>query len=354
MTTGATPLDRRRFLALAGLTAATTAVTSTPSAALELADAQKLVVDGREPGVRLIGSRGEFVAARGAYYASPVPFRQLPPHLVNALVASEDRRFREHFGIDPQALARALLSTLTGRTQGGSTLTQQTLKEVYLKRTNLLARKALAEPVLAPLLELNLGKEDILFVYLNRVYFGGGAYGIEAAARVYFAKPARDLDLLESAVLVSLLPAPNRLNPHRNPDLARERAHRVIGQMMEQGLLSRTEAEAAKGQWLAVTPSRSAWGGFHPGGTQVGWFARWAEAEADAASGVRSGTRTIQTTLDSRIQKAAERHLRGALDRYGEARSIEEGAVVVMRPDGAVLAMVGGRDYRAKEWNHTT
>jgi penicillin-binding protein 1A len=353
MTAGGMPLDRRRFLALAGLTAAS-AVTSTPSAALELADAQKLVVDGREPGVRIIGSRGEIVAARGAYYAPPVPFRQLPPYLVNALVASEDRRFREHFGIDPQALARALLSTLTGRTQGGSTLTQQALKEVYLKRTNVLVRKALAEPVLAPLLELNLGKEDILFVYLNRVYFGGGAYGIEAAARVYFAKPARDLDLLESATLVSLLPAPNRLNPHRNLDLARERAHRVIGQMVEQGLLSRTEADAAKGLRLAVAPSRSAWGGFYPGGMQVGWFARWAEQEADEMSAIRSGTRTIVTTLDSGIQKAAERHLRGALDRYGAVRGIEEGAVVVVRPDGAVVAMVGGRDYRAKEWNHTT
>ncbi|TDH58319.1 transpeptidase-transglycosylase [Dankookia rubra] len=353
MTTDATPLDRRRFLALAGLTAAS-AVIPAPALALELADPQKLVIDNREPGVRIIGSRGEFIAARGAYYAPPVPFRQLPPHLVNALVASEDRRFREHFGIDPQALGRALLSTLTGRTQGGSTLTQQTLKEVYFKRANVLVRKALAEPVLAPLLELNLGKEDILFVYLNRVYFGGGAYGIEAAARVYFAKPARDLDLLESAVLVSLLPAPNRLNPHRNPDLARERAYRVIGQMVEQGLLTRTEADVAKGQRLAVAPSRSAWGGFHPGGTQVGWFARWAEVEAEEASGEHSGIRTIQTTLDSRIQKAAEKHLGGALDRYGEPRGIEEGAVVVMRPDGAVVAMLGGRDYRAKEWNHVT
>ena len=344
------PLTRRKLLAFASLSA----VAPAPVEALELGDPQKLVVDNREPGIRVLGARGEFVAARGAYYAPPVSYRQLPVHLVNALVASEDRRFREHFGIDPQALARALISTLTGRTQGGSTLTQQTIKEVYLKHTNLLVRKALAEPVLAPLLELNLGKEDILFVYLNRVYFGGGAYGIEAASRVYFAKPARALDLLESAVLVSLLPAPNRLNPHRNSDLARERAHRVIEQMVEQGLLSRAEADAAKGQRFAIAPSRSAWGGFHPGGTQVGWFARWAEAEADEASGERSGTRTIQTTLDSRIQKVAEKHLGGVLDRHGGPRGIEEGAVVVMRPDGAIVAMAGGRDYRAKEWNHAT
>lgn len=356
MTAGGTPLlDRRRFLALAGLaTAAAAAASPAPATALELADAQRLVIDNREAGVRVLGARGEFVAARGAYYAPPVPYRDLPAHLVNALVASEDRRFREHFGLDPRALARAMLSTVAGRTQGGSTLTQQTLKEVYLKRTNVLLRKALAEPVLAPLLELNMGKEDILFVHLNRVFFGGGAYGIEAAARVYFGKPARDLTALESAVLVALLPAPNRFNPHRNPQLATERAHRVIAQMVEQGHLTRAEADRAKRQRLAVAPPRSAWGGFHPGGAQVGWFARWAEQEADAVSEVRAGTRTVLTTLDQRIQRAAERHLASALDLHGGPRGIEEGAVVVMRPDGAILAMVGGRDYRATEWNHAT
>jgi penicillin-binding protein 1A len=353
VTAGGIPLDRRRFLALAGLTAATASVPA-PARALELADAQKLVVDNREAGTRIIGSRGEFVAARGAYYAPPVPYRQLPAHLINALVASEDRRFHEHFGIDPRSLARALLSTVTGRTQGGSTLTQQTLKEVYFKRYNVLVRKALAEPVLAPILELNLRKEDILFVYLNRVFFGGGAYGIEAAARVYFGKYARNLDILEAAVLVSLLPAPNRYNPHRNPDLALERAHRVIEQMVEQGHLTHAEADTAKRQRLTIAPPRSAWGGFHPGGTQVGWFARWAEMEADERSEVRSGTRTVLTTLDLRIQKAAEKHLASALDRHGGPRSIEEGAVVVMRPNGAIVAMVGGRDYRAREWNNAT
>jgi penicillin-binding protein 1A len=347
------PLKRRHLLALVGLSAVAASAPA-PTEALELANPQKLVVDNREPGVRIIGARGEFVAARGAYYAPAVPYGHLPVQLPHALVASEDRRFYEHFGIDPWGIARAIASTITGRTQGGSTLTQQTLKEVYLKRENVLVRKALAEPVLAPLLELNLTKEDILFVYLNRVYFGGSAYGIEAAARVYFAKAARDLTVLEAAVLVALLPAPNRLNPHRNPDLARDRGLRVVEQMVEQGLLTRTDANTAKEQRLAVAPSCSAWGGFHPGGMQVGWFARWIEAEADAVSGERSGTRTILTTLDSRIQKAAERHLGDALSRYGQQMNIEEGAVVVMRPDGAVVAMVGGRDYRAKEWNHAT
>ena len=348
-------LDRRRFLALSSLAAVSVAAPAAPAEALELGDPLRLVVDNRERGLRVLGARGEFVAARGAYYAPPVPFPHLPKHLVGALVASEDRRFYDHFGLDPLSLARALWSTATGRTQGGSTLTQQTLKEIYLKTHSPILRKLVEEPLLAPVLELNLSKEDILYVYLNRVFFGGGAYGVEAASRVYFGKYARDLSLLESAVLVSLLPAPNRFNPHRNPERAVQRAHRVIEQMVEQDRLAPAEAERAKRQRLAVAAPRSAWGGFHPQGAQVGWFARWAEQEADGLTDARSGTRTVLTTLDARIQKSAERHLGEALERHGGRLNIEEGAVVVMRPaDGAVLAMVGGRDFRATEWNNAT
>lgn len=348
-------LDRRRFLALSGLAAASVAAPAAPAGALELGDPLRLVVDNRERGLRVLGSRGEFVAARGAYYAPPVPFPHLPKHLVDALVASEDRRFYDHFGLDPLSLARALWSTATGRTQGGSTLTQQTLKEVYLKTHSPILRKLVEEPLLAPILDHNLSKEDILYVYLNRVFFGGSAYGVEAASRVYFAKYARDLSVLEAAALVSLLPAPNRLNPHRDPERAVKRAHRVIDQMVEQDRLAPAEAERAKRQRLAVAPPRSAWGGFHPQRTQAGWFARWAEQEADGLTDRVSGTRTVLTTLDSRIQRSAERHLGDALERHGKRLNIEEGAVVVMHPgDGAVLAMVGGRDFRATEWNNAT
>jgi penicillin-binding protein 1A len=281
---------------------------------------------------------------------------QLPKHLINALVASEDRRFYEHWGLDPRAMARAVWSTLTGRTQGGSTLTQQTIKEVYLKEHSPIIRKLLEEPVLAPILELNLSKEDILFVYLNRVFFGGSAYGIEAAARVYFNKYARSLGILESAMMVGLLPAPNRYNPHRNFEVARDRAFRVIDQMVDANYLSSRTAEHAKQQNVATTPFRSAWGGVYPRGTQVGWFAHWAEKEANANSTpvAREGTRTITTTLDLRIQAAADKHLQQALRQHSRARQIEEGAVVVMRYDGAVVALVGGRDYKQKEWDHAT
>lgn len=356
METGKAVLDRRRFLALSGLGGiAAAAAPAKPAEALELGDPLRLVVDNRERGLRVLGSGGEFVAARGAYYAPPVPFPHLPKHLVDALVASEDRRFFDHFGLDPRSLARALWSTATGRTQGGSTLTQQTLKEVYLKTHSPILRKLVEEPLLAPILDHNLSKEDILYVYLNRVFFGGSAYGVEAASRVYFGKYARGLSVLEAAVLVSLLPAPNRYNPHRDPDRATQRAHRVLDQMVEQDRLTQAEAERAKRQRLAVAAPRSAWGGFHPQGAQVGWFARWAEGEADGLTDLRSGTRTVLTTLDTRIQKAAEKHLGEALARHGGPGNIEDGAVVVMRPaDGAVLAMVGGRDFRATEWNNAT
>ena len=355
-TRNAMPVDstvgRRSFLALLGLAAGV----PRPSEALELTDASRLITDNREDGVRLLSAQGEFIGARGAYYGPPVPFNQLPKHLIDALVASEDRRFYEHWGLDPRAMARAVWSTLTGRKQGGSTLTQQTIKEIYLKEHSPIVRKLLEEPVLAPILELNLSKEDILFVYLNRVFFGGSAYGIEAAARVYFNKYARSLSILESAMMVGLLPAPNRYNPHRDFEVSRDRGFRVIEQMVEANFLTRRAAERAKQQDVALAPSRSAWGGVYPRGTQIGWFARWAEKEADANSTIaaRQGTRTITTTLDLRIQASAERHLQQALRQHARARQIEEGAVVVMRYDGAVVALVGGRDYKQKEWDHAT
>lgn len=345
-------LDRRQVLALVGLAAAA----SRDAKALELIDANQLITDNREDGVRILGADGEFIGARGAYYGPPVPFARIPKHLIDALVASEDRRFYEHWGLDPRAMARAVWSTLTGRTQGGSTLTQQTIKEIYLKEHSAIVRKLLEEPVLAPILELNLSKEDILFVYFNRVFFGGGAYGIEAAARVYFNKYARNLTILESAMMVGLLPAPNRFNPHRNFQLSRDRGVRVIEQMVDADSLTRSAADRAKAQNVTVAASKSAWGGFFPRSTQIGWFARWAENEANAnsAPSARHGTRTVTTTLDLRVQAIAERHLEQALRQHARARQIEEGAVVVMRYDGAVVALVGGRDYRQKEWDQAT
>jgi penicillin-binding protein 1A len=340
------------LLALLGLAAAA----PQSAEALELADANRLVTENREDGLRVLSARGEFIGARGAYYGPPVPFAQLPKHLIDALVASEDRRFYEHWGLDPRAMARAVWSTLMGRTQGGSTLTQQTIKEIYLKKHSPIVRKLLEEPVLAPLLDLNMSKENILFVYFNRVYFGGSAYGIEAAARVYFGKYARNLSILESAMMVGLLPAPNRFNPHRNFQLSQDRGFRVIEQMVDANYLTRPAADRARSQKITVAASKSAWGGVYPRGTQTGWFARWAENEANANSVVaaRKGTRTITTTLDLRIQAVAERHLEQALRQHARTRQIEEGAVVVMRYDGAVVALVGGRDYKRTEWDHAT
>ncbi len=351
-TSGDSTIDRRQFLALLGVAAAA----PRSAEALELADANRLITENREDGVRVLSAQGEFIGARGAYYGPPVPFAQLPKHLINALVASEDRRFYEHWGLDPRAMARAVWSTLTGRTQGGSTLTQQTIKEIYLKEHSPIVRKLLEEPVLAPILEFNLSKEDILFVYFNRVFFGGSAYGIEAAARVYFNKYARNLSILESAMMVGLLPAPNRFNPHRNFQLSQDRGFRVIEQMVDANYLTRRAADRARSQKITVAASKSAWGGFYPRSTQIGWFARWTESEANANSVVaaRKGTRSITSTLDLRIQAVAERHLEQALRQHARTRQIEEGAVVVMRYDGAVAALVGGRDYKQKEWDHAT
>jgi penicillin-binding protein 1A len=157
-------------------------------------------------------------------------------------------------------------------------------------------------------------------------------------------------------MMVGLLPAPNRFNPHRNFQLSQDRGFRVIEQMVDANYLTRPAADRARSQKITVAASKSAWGGVYPRGTQTGWFARWAENEANANSVVaaRKGTRTITTTLDLRIQAVAERHLEQALRQHARTRQIEEGAVVVMRYDGAVVALVGGRDYKRTEWDHAT
>jgi penicillin-binding protein 1A len=268
-------LDRRRFLALSSLGGiAAAAAPAAPAAALELGDPLRLVVDNRERGLPRprLPRRVRGGARRLLRPAGPLP---APAQASGQrLVASEDRRFYDHFGLDPLSLARALWSTATGRTQGGSTLTQQTLKEVYLKTHSPILRKLVEEPLLAPILDYNLSKEDILYVYLNRVFFGGGAYGVEAASRVYFGKYARELSVLEAAVLVSLLPAPNRFNPHRDPERATQRAHRVIDQMVEQERLPprrRSGPSASGSRW----PRRA-----RPGAASTRRARRWAGSRA--------------------------------------------------------------------------
>ena len=321
-------------------------------------DAAGLVRQTRRPGFRILDARGGFVAGLRNYYAPPVPVGKLPRHLLDALVTSEDRRFFEHDGIDPLGLLRAAVADVRAMAfeQGGSTLTQQALKNTCFQDDPALVRK-LKELVTARDLEAALSKRDILEVYLNSIFFGGtraGIWGVQAAARVYFDKYAEALTPLESAVLVQLVPAPNRFNPHVAPAAARERALLLLDRMVEQKRLSAKAAKLAKSQKLVLTKPATGLPGYYGGTVQRGWFAQWARSETERLAGKRAGIVTARTTLSPEIQTIAERRLGAALARQGKLAGIDQGAVVVLGRGGEVLAMVGGRDFKALQWNNAT
>ena len=321
-------------------------------------NAADLVRQTRRPGLRILDARGGFVAGLRNYYAPPVAIRKLPPHLLDALVTSEDRRFFEHAGIDPVGLLRAAVADVRALSfaQGGSTLTQQALKNTCFQDDPAFLRKV-KELIAAGDLETALGKNDILEVYLNSIFFGGtraGIWGVQAASRVYFDKYAEDLTPLEAAVLVQLVPAPNRFNPHVAPDLARQRAVRLLDTMVAERRLSAREARKAKAQRLVFTSPATGLPGYYGGTPQRGWFAQWARSEAEEHVGGLPGVVTVATTLRPDIQAIAERRLGTALARQGKLAGIDQGAVVVLGRGGEVLAMVGGRDYRTLQWNNAT
>ncbi len=315
-----------------------------------LSSAEQFVYYNRRNGLLVLDARNGVFAAQETYYAEPVPLREMPSHVGLVFMAAEDRNFLTHWGIDPRAIARAAWNTLGGSTQGGSTITQQVLKEIVLRDEFGLARKII-ELVTAPVLEQTFTKEEILFLYVNRVFFGGVAYGIEAAAQVYFGKSARQLTLLEAAALARCLPAPNRFNPRVNLDLATQRAHRLLEVMSETGVLTIDEAAAARRGRLTVVPSRVARGAFFPRSQQVGWATRMIGRELAEALPRPNGTMLATTTIEPRVQRACENHFARLVEEHRQNLNIETGGIVLMRPNGAIVGLVGGRSYQDSEWN---
>ena len=306
--------------------------------AYDLPDVDRALAATRQPTITLLSADGAVIATRGDLYGLPVGLEELPPFLRRAVLATEDRRFYSHFGIDIIALARAALANArAGRiVQGGSTITQQVAKNLFLTPERTIKRKV-QELLLAFWLESKLSKDQILAVYLNRVYLGAGAYGVEAAARRYFARPASRLTAYQSAMLAGMLKAPSRYNPIADADAAARRTRVVLANMTAAGYLTADQARAvAKGKGGTAAPAR---GGRH--------FADWV---LDRVSGyVTPGDRDISvlTTLDSRLQRRAEAAV--------AASGVEsEVALVVLSTDGAVLAMVGGRDYARSQFNRAT
>jgi len=297
----------------------------------------------RQPSVTLLAADGRVLASFGDVYGESVALADLPDYLPDAVLAIEDRRFYEHPGFDPLSLLRAVIANLrAGRiVQGGSTLTQQLAKNLFLHPDRTLRRK-MQELLLALWLEYRFSKDQILTLYLNRVYLGAGSFGVDAAARRYFAKPASQVSLYEAAVIAGLLKAPSRLNPARDPEEADERAKVVLRAMTAAGFISeRQAAEAFVGKSSHSTAS-----GWH-----ARYFGDWVLGQVGSFVGDTEQDLVVTTTLDSKLQRIAEQELVRALDDEGKLLGASQAAFVALAPDGAVRAMVGGRDYRQSQFN---
>ena len=311
--------------------------------ALDLPDTDDLWKTGSQPELSIYARDDGLVARRGRRGGRPMRFDDFPPHLVEAVIAIEDRRFFSHFGLDPRGLLRALAVNMRqGRlAQGGSTLTQQLAKNVFLTPERSFKRKV-QELLLAFWLEAHFSKQDILALYLNRVYFGSGAYGVQAAAETYFSRPVQNLTRVEAAMLAGLLKAPSRYAPTRDPAAAARRARIVIAAMQDAGFINAELAAEMAGQDIIIT-NRSTDGAHYA--------VDWTLDQLPDFVGRPRADLDVMTTLDRPMQLAAERAINRVLAAKGEARQAGQAAMVVMTPDGAIRAMVGGRAYGKSQFN---
>src|SRR5499427_7647896 len=341
---GGSPLRRLVYWSLVlGLWAVIAAVGTIAFAVSTLPPIQSLEVPKRPPTVEIVGLDGRPLTMRGEMSGMDVAIKELPPYLPRAFVAIEDRRFYSHFGVDPIGLARAVAANVLHRgvSQGGSTLTQQLAKNLFLTQERTLWRK-MQELVLALWLERKFSKTQILELYLNRVYFGSGAYGVEAAAQKYFGKPARAVRVAEAAMLAGLVKSPSRLAPSRNPDGAERRAQAVLAAMTELGFVTETMAKAALTQ-----PARAV----KPAGGSVNYVADWIMDVLDDLVGRVDQDLVVESSIDPVLQAAAEKALVDELALKGQKFDVAQGAVVAVTPEGAVRAMVGGKNYAESQFN---
>src|SRR5579883_2168074 len=316
--------------------------------ALTLPHIGDLTVAERRPSVTLLGADGGLIATFGDLFGEPLRLKDLPPYLPEAVIATEDRRFYHHFGIDPIGLARALYVNFRAGhvVQGGSTITQQLAKNLFLEPDRTLARK-IQEAMLAIWLERQFSKDQLLEIYLNRVYLGAGTYGIDAAAHRYFDKSARHLTLYEAAAIAGLLKAPTRFSPARDRERAAQRTAQVLANMVDAGYLTEAQAAAASRQEAQLAVA----GRTRPGSR---YFADWVYEQIAGFAGTKGRDVVVVTTLDSKLQAAAEAAVTETLNHDGEKSNIEQAALVAMSPDGAIRAMVGGRDYGESQFNRAT
>jgi len=305
---------------------------------------QSLEIPKRPPTIQITGVDGSTLAIRGEMPGANVALKDLPPYLPKAFIAIEDRRFYSHFGIDPQGILRAAVANILHRgvSQGGSTLTQQLAKNLFLTQERTLQRK-LQEAELALWLERKHSKNEILELYLNRVYFGSGAYGVEAAAQRYFGKSAKNVTIAEAAMLAGLVKSPSRLAPNRNPEGAEARAQTVLTAMVEAKFISEAQAQASIGHpSYNVKPV---------GAGTVNYVADWIGEVLDDLVGQIDQSVVVETSIDPKLQAVAEAAVIDELAAKSVKFNVSQGALVAMSPDGAVRAMVGGRNYSESQYN---
>ncbi len=313
-----------------------------------LPDKQALWTFNREPAVEFIDAKGDTIAVRGPRYGRAVKASDLPKHVTDAFIAAEDRHFREHTGVDFWAIVRATLENArAGRTvQGASTITQQLVKNLFLTPDQTLKRKA-QEAKLAGDLERLLDKDEILDLYLNRIYLGAGAYGLDAASRTYFGKAPADLTLAESAMLASFPKAPTRFANQVQTTKAKDRQHYVLGQMVEAGFISKPQADEAYAQALVFakdTPD-----------TFSGHALDYAVDRVHDLLPNPPPDLVIKLSLDLKLQAAAQKAVDNGIATMGKDRRASQGAALLIENDtGAIRAMVGGRDYQKSQFNRAT
>ncbi|MBN9242192.1 MAG: penicillin-binding protein [Mesorhizobium sp.] len=304
-------------------------------------------IPDRAPNIKIVSVDGKLIANRGMSGGEALTLKEMSPYIPEAVVAIEDRRFYSHFGIDPIGLARAMVTNILGGhfSQGGSTLTQQLAKNLFLKPDRTLERKV-QEVLLALWLEHKHSKDQILQMYLNRVYFGSGAYGVEAASRRYFGKSARDVTLAEAALLAGLLKAPSRLSPARDPKAAEDRAQLVLAAMQDEGMVSAKQVATAMS--APATRAPSYWTG------SENYVADTVMEELPNLIGDVQGDIVVDTTVDLTLQKIAEKSIRELIDQNGKKLNVSQGALVSIDNSGAVRAMVGGYDYSTSQFDRAS
>lgn len=320
----------------------------------DLPDTGRLAQLERKAGITLLAKDGSLIGTYGDLHGKLVKIDQIPKHVIQALLATEDRRFFSHFGIDVWGILRAAWTNYrAGRVvQGGSTLTQQLAKNLLMAEglfssQDRSLRRKIQEILLAFVLEAKLTKQQILTIYLNRIYFGAGVYGLEAAAQKYFHKSALRLTLLEAAMLAGVLKAPSRYSPTHDVQLAEGRAKVVLQNMVEAGFISTSQKTQALQtiDVLSVTQEKAALGRY---------FSDWVFDQLTGIIGDLNEDMVVHTTLDPVLQKTAEDMLQALILFEGQRYNVHQGALVSMTPSGAIRALVGGVDYSQSQFNRAT